>query len=703
MAVGMLGVGVCAVRGDEVYKDVKAPVEARVEDLLGRLTLEEKVGLVHGDSKFSTAGVERLGILRRWMSDGPHGVREEIGPDTWEPQHRTDDYATYMPAGIALAATWNPGLAHAEGAAIGEEARARGKDIMLGPGVNMMRTPLCGRNFEYMGEDPYLTSRMAVGYIQGEQSEGVASCVKHFAANNQEADRQHVDVEMDERTLREIYLPAFHAAVTEGGAWAVMGAYNRFRGAFCSENDYLLNGVLKGEWGFKGIVISDWGAVHDTAGAVNGGLDVEMGTSKRYEDFYMAGPYLAGLRDGTYAMKGLDEKVRRTLRVMIATHVLDGDRPAGAMNTEGHERTARAVAEEGMVLLKNEGGALPLDASKVRKVAVIGENAMRLQAHGGESSAIKAYYEVTPLEGIERRAGDGVSVSYSPGYGSGKDVDDAQAQELRDDAVKAAGEADVAIIVGGLNHEPGMDCEGSDRTDLKLPYGQEELIREVAAVNRRTIVVLMGTVVEMGGWVGKTPAVLEAWYPGMEGGNAVAEVLFGDVNPSGKLPCTFPKRLEDSPARTPDAYPGVSGTVNYTEGLLMGYRWYDTKGIEPEFPFGHGLSYTRFGYTGLTLVSGTGGVGVKFLMENTGERAGAEVAEVYVHPVAPRVMRPVKELKGFAKVWLKPGEKRELSVSLGAGAFSDYENGGWVVEPGEYEVEVGSSSRDIRLRGVVKE
>ncbi|HVS54606.1 MAG TPA: glycoside hydrolase family 3 N-terminal domain-containing protein, partial [Opitutaceae bacterium] len=397
------------------YLDPAAPLETRVEDLLGRLTLEEKISLLHGDSKFTTAAIPRLGIPRRWLSDGPHGVREDIGPDTWNAAGRTDDFATAMPCGLALAATWNPELAQAEGGVIGQEALARGKNIMLGPAVNIMRTPLCGRNFEYYGEDPYLVSRIAVGFIRGEQAQDVASCVKHFAANNQETQRGSINVEMDERTLREIYLPSFRAAVQEAGVWTIMGSYNQFRGEHCCHNDYLLNQVLKGEWGFRGLVMSDWAGVHDTRQAALNGLDLEMGTERNYADFYLARAYLAGLQSGEFPMAGLDDKVRRNLRVMIATHVLDG-RPAGSLNTKEHQATARRVAEEAMVLLKNDGGALPLDAKKIKSIAVIGENATRMQTHGGQSSEIKAFYEISPLDGIVRRVGREVTVTYAIGY-----------------------------------------------------------------------------------------------------------------------------------------------------------------------------------------------------------------------------------------------------------------------------------------------
>ncbi|HEY5346256.1 MAG TPA: glycoside hydrolase family 3 C-terminal domain-containing protein, partial [Verrucomicrobiae bacterium] len=608
-------------------------------------------------------------------------------------------FSTAMPAGICLAATWNPELGFSEGEAIGQEARWRGKDIMLGPGVNILRTPLCGRNFEYLGEDPFLSGVMCSGYIRGEQSQDISSCVKHFALNNQETDRGTINVEVGERALREIYLPAFKAAVQEGGVWSVMGAYNQLRGQHCCENDYLLNKILKAEWGFKGLVMSDWDGAHDTRECALNGLDLEMGTEKKYDDFYLAQPYLNLLKSGDLPMAGLDEKVRRNLRVMFVTHVFDAGRKTGSLNTAAHQTIARRVAEEGIVLLKNENHTLPLDAIKLKTIAVIGENATRLHAHGGDSSGIKAFYEINPLDGIVKRAGEKVNVIYSEGYQKNGGAD------LAERAVAAAKSADVVIYIGGLNHDKGLDCEGADRKDMNLPYGQDELIQKIVAANPKTIVVLEGTMVEMDSWLGKVPALLQAWYPGMEGGNALAKVLFGDVNPSGKLPATFPKKLSDTPAFAfgAGAYPGTNGTVTYAEGLLVGYRWFDAKNIEPQFPFGFGLSYTTFKYSDLKLIPGDGTNGIvtaQFEIENTGKVAGAEVAQLYVHQKNPTLMRPEKELKGFKKVFLKPGEKQTVSIPLKQAAFEYYDDGkkAWVADNDSFEILIGSSSRDLRLR-----
>lgn len=697
LAVGLAG----AVWADDrpLYLDPSQPQEARVDDLLRRLTLEEKVSLLHGDSKFTTAAIPRLGIPRRWLSDGPHGVREDIGPDTWKPAGRTDDAVTCMPAQIALAATWDPGLAQTEGEAIGQEALARGKHILLGPGVNIQRTPLCGRNFECLGEDPFLAGKMAAGYIRGVQSQGIASCVKHFAANNQELERNEINVEMDERALREIYLPAFKAAVRDGGVMAVMGAYNEFRGQHCAENSYLLNKILKGEWGFQGLVVSDWAAVHDTREAALNGLDLEMGTDLPYDQFYFARPFLAGLRSGEYPLALLDDKVRRNLRVMVATHMFD-ERPRGSLNTPAHQAIAKKVAEESFVLLKNNMGFLPLNPAQIHTLAVIGANATERQTHGGDSSAIKALYEITPLEGILNRIGASATVTYAKGYGKDAGAD------LAEQAVRAAKNADAVLFVAGLGHGPHLDTEGSDRTNLTLPYGQDDLIDKICRANPRTAVVMVsGSPVRMDPWLDHAPAVLEAWYSGMEGGNALAAVLFGDANPCGKLPCTFPKRLEDSPAHAFHAYPGNNGTVRYEEGLLVGYRYFDTKNVEPLFPFGFGLSYTRFGYSDLRIQQGTNLSGplatIEFTLRNLGDRAGAEVAQVYLHQTQPTLPRPFKELKGFQRVFLKPGESRHISIPLDQASFAYYDptQAGWLAEKGDYEIIVGGSSRDTRLAG----
>ncbi len=704
-----------------LYLDRSQPVEKRVEDLLSRLTLDEKVAMVHAKSTFAVEGVPRLGVPDLWMDDGPMGVREEVG-EGFRNLNRADDFATAMPATIGLAATFNPDLAAAYGAVIGQEAKQRDKNIMLGPSLNIQRTPLCGRNFEYMGEDPFLTSRIAVNYIEGEQAQGVASCAKHFAANNQETQRGSINVEMDERTLREIYLPAFRASVQEAGVLSVMGAYNQFRGQHCCENDYLLNQILKNEWGFKGLVMSDWSGVHSTDLAAMNGMDLEMGTRPPYTNNYLANPFLAGLNSGKFPMSVLDDKVRRHLYVMFKLDLIyDPAAPPaapanpGVLSTQAHQEVARRVAEESMVLLKNEK-FLPLNPARLKTVAIIGVNATAKFASGGGAANIKAPFEITAFEGISNRLGGAVKIIYAPGYtppagrgrrDRGDTVTPATANtNLIADAVAAAKSADVVIYIGGLSHNGGYDTEGSDRRDLKLPGGQDELLENIVRANPKTVVVFMGGgAVEMGPWLAKTPALLYAWYPGLEGGNALARVLFGDVNPSGKLPCTFPKQLADSPAHALHAYPGTNGTVTYVEGLLVGYRWFDTKQIAPLFPFGYGLSYTTFKYSGLKLIPNATGVTAEFKIKNTGAVAGAEVAQLYVHPEKPSVTRPEKELKGFKKIFLKPGETQTVSIPLNHDAFAFYDpdKKGWVAEQGAYEILVGGSSRNLALQGTYQE
>jgi len=680
------------------YLDPSQPLEKRVDDLLSRLTLDEKISLIHVNSKFGTAGVPRLGIPDRWMDDGPHGVREDVELHSWRSAGRTDDFCTAMPVCICLSATWDPDLARAYGEAIGQEARERGKDIMFAPVINIVRTPLGGRICEYFSEDPWLTSRMADAYIQGEQSQDVASCAVIFALNNQEYERGTINVELDDRALHEIYFPGFKSAVQEAGVWTVMAAYNQVRGQHCAESDFLLKQTLKGQWGFQGLVVSDYGATHDTRKAALNGLDLENGDPQQSTKTYLfAEPYLALLKSGELPMSGLDEKVRRNLRVMIATHVFDPGRANGSLNTPAHEAIARRTAEEGVVLLKNENHALPLDPAKIKTIAVIGENAVRLHSGGGNSFGLKPFYEITPLQGILNRVGSNVNITFAEGYRKNG------TNFLADRAVAAAKAADVVIYIGGLNHDLHFDSEGADRRDLKLPYGQDELIQKIVAVNPRTIVVLEGMMVEMDAWLDRVPAVVEAWYPGMEGGNALAGVLFGDANPSGKLPVTFPKKLADTPqaAFGPTAYPGVNGTVTYAEGLLVGYRWYDTKHIEPLFPFGFGLSYTTFAYSNLKLVPDASGVTAQFDIKNTGAVAGAEVAELYVHAQNSSVSRPDKELKGFQRVFLKPGETQTVFIPLKPGAFSFYrpDDKSWVAEKGDYQILVGGSSRDLPLQG----
>jgi beta-glucosidase len=702
------------------YLDKTLPTEARIDDLISRLTLDEKIALVHANGTFRSGGVERLGIPYLMTDDGPQGVREDVGLTSWGPAGRTDDFATALPPGLTLAATWSPALAQECGKVIGEEACIRGKNVLLGPGVNIIRTPLCGRNYDYYGEDPWLSGRIAVGYIRGLQAEDTVACVKHFALNNQEKDRGTIDVEVDERVLREIYLPAFESSIREGGALAIMAAYNKFRDEYCAQNDHILNGILKREWGFKGSVISDWGATHDTKEAATKGLDLEMGSRGAFEQYHFAREFHDGVQNGTYPMSLLDDKVRRNLRVLFATGAVDGRKP-GSINTAAHLDVAKRIAEEAMVLLKNDGGVLPIDTSKVHSIAIIGENAVRKFAAGGNSAGVKAFRETTALEGIVERAGATMNIVFSQGYRQPKphrmskedlagvktgDLTAASPEESRDladRAVLAAKSCDIAVVIAGLTHQAHGDDEGTDRLDLSLPAHQAELIARVVEANPRTVVVLIdGSPVDMDPWLAKVPGVLQAWYGGSEAGHALAAVLFGDVSPSGKLPCTFPRSLADTPAQQGGAlaYPGVDGVVHYDEGLLVGYRWYDTKKIEPLFPFGFGLSYTTFAYSNLRVSSaGPAAATVECDVTNTGTVAGAEVVQLYVQDGHSVLQRPEKELKGFAKVSLAPGETKTVRIGLNARSFAYYspEKCSWVVEAGDFGILVGSSSRDIRL------
>ena len=712
-----------------VYLDETKGLEERVEDALGRLTLEEKVALLHAQSKFSSAGVARLGIPEIWTTDGPHGIRPEVLWDKWEQAGWTNDSCVAFPALTCLAATWNPDMAQLYGRSIGEEARYRNKAVLLGPGVNIYRTPLNGRNFEYMGEDPYLASRMVVPYVQGVQQNGVAACVKHFALNNQEINRSTLDVVVDDRALYEVYLPAFKAAVQEGKAWAIMGSYNLYKGQHCCHNKYLLKDILKGEWGFDGVVISDWGGTHDTEQAIANGLDLEFGTwtnglssgaRNAYDNYYLAQPYLQRLKDGRASMDELDDKVRRVLRLAFRT-VMNTGRPWGSMRSPEHYAAARQIGEEGIVLLQNKHSVLPVDLTRIRKIAVIGENALKMMTVGGGSSSLKAQHEISPLEGIRRRVGDKAEVIYARGYVgdetgeyngvvTGQNLKETRsAAELKAEAVKVASEADCVIFIGGLNKSDGQDCENTDRKDLSLPYGQDELIEALAGANANLIVVnISGNAVAMP-WAGKVAAIVQGWYLGSEAGTSLAAVLMGDVNPSGKLPFTFPARLEDVPAHSLGLYSAVRSkdvtTVQYNEGIFVGYRWTDRqKKVQPLFSFGHGLSYTTFEY-GKPVVDkremkADEQLTVTVPVKNTGSREGKEVVQLYIRDKKSSVERPVKELKGFCKVSLKPGEEKEVSFTIDRSALSYFDAGShqWMAEPGAFEAIVAASATDIRGR-----
>lgn len=696
-----------AANAKPAYLDAGRPIEERVEDALARMTLEEKVALCHAQSKFSSAGVPRLGIPEMWMSDGPHGIRAEKLWDEWDDAGWTSDSCTAFPALTCLAATWNPTLADTYGQAVGEEARYRNKAVLLGPGVNIYRTPLNGRNFEYMGEDPFLASAMVVPYIQGVQRNGVAACVKHFAVNDQETDRFNVEVKIDDRTLHEIHLPAFKAAVHDGGVWAVMGSYSIYKGQHCCHNQYLLRDLLKRDWGFDGVVISDWGGTHDTREAALNGLDMEMGSwtngltlswSNAYNEYFLADPFLELLRSKEIDEEIVNDKARRILRLMFRT-TMNPDRPYGSFATKEHALIGRKIAQEGIVLLKNQDNLLPLDPKQPRRILVVGENAKKMMTLGGGSSELKVKYEISPLQGIENYFSPASQVTYAEGYSS---VPTQNRHALLLEAVDAARKADVVIFVGGLNKNENQDCEGADRRSLNLPYGQDELIGELARVNRNLVaVIISGNAVAMP-WVNEVPAIVEAWYGGTEAGNAIASVLAGEVNPSGKLPFTFPVRLEDNPAIALDAYPGDGKQVEYKEGIFVGYRWNDRERIKPLFCFGHGLSYTTFEYGKVTAegrqMGPDGTITVSVPVKNTGSRAGAEIVQLYVSDLKSSLPRPVKELKGFRKITLQPGQEQTVSFTIDRKALSFYDDTkqDWVAEPGAFEALVGASACDIR-------
>lgn len=704
-----------------VYLDTDQPIERRVDDALSKMTLQEKVAMTHAQSKFSSPGVPRLGIPQVWTSDGPHGVRAEVYWDEWNTAGWTNDSCTAFPALTCLAATWNPEMSALFGKSIGEEARYRNKNILLGPGVNIYRTPLNGRNFEYLGEDPYLSSQMVIPYVRGVQLNGVAACVKHFALNNQEINRDHINVIVDDRALHEIYLPAFKAAVQQGGAWAIMGSYNRYKGIHCCHNPYLLKDILKGEWSFDGVVLSDWGGTHDTEEAAKNGLDMEFGTltngmnsgaSNAYNSYFLASTYLKQLQEGKLSLDDLNDKVRRILRMIFRT-TMSKNRPFGSFASPEHLEVGRKIADEGIVLLKNDRQLLPINMKKVKSILVVGENATKRMTIGGGSSSLKVKQEISPLQGIKARAGKEVKVDYLTGYASPieaeQDVRGAKrpdqqpidAVALRKEAVNAAKGYDMVLFIGGLNKNPGQDCEGTDRKDIGLSYEQDALITALAKANSNTaVVILSGNAVSMP-WIKQVPSILQAWYIGSAAGEAIADIVFGDINPSGKLPFTFPVRLEDNAAKTLGDYPGDKENETYKESIWVGYRWTDKQKIKSLFSFGHGLSYTTFKICGVKTdrksISGDESITFTVNVKNTGSRAGAEVVQLYISDVKSALPRPVKELKGFRKIFLQPGEAKDVTITIDKEAlsyYSDVENK-WVTEPGEFKALIGTASDKI--------
>ena len=717
LAIILLAVSCCTAPQIATYLDENQPLEKRVEDALSRMTLEEKVQILHAQSKFSSAGVPRLGIPELWTTDGPHGIRPEVKWDEWDQAGWTNDSCTAFPALTCLAASWSEEMSALYGKSIGEEARYREKDVLLGPGVNIYRTPLCGRNFEYMGEDPYLAGKMSVPYIREVQKNGVAVCVKHYALNNQEENRHTYNAVVDDRTLYEIYLPAFKTAIQEGGAWSIMGAYNLFENEHLCHNDRMLNKILKEEWGFDGAVISDWGGVHNTEEAIANGLDLEMGTGTNgldskyghsYDAYNLALPYLERLKDGRASIEGLDDKVRRVLRLNFRT-ALNTHKPAGSMCSPEHYDIARKIAGEGIVLLKNDNNILPIDLEQTKKILVVGENAIKKMTVGGGSSSLKAQYECTPIAGLREAVGDKAEIVYQRGYvgdllrtynkvDTGIDLTDPRSEDqLIADAVAEAADADIVLFFGGLNKAKGQDAEGRDRASMALPYAQDKVIEALTEVNDNVVVLIVsGNAVEMP-WIDKVNGVVETWFLGTQAGHAIADVLLGKVNPSGKLPFTFPVKLEDNGAHALNAYHKDSLTVEYKEGIFVGYRWAEKHGIKPLFAFGHGLSYTTFEYGQAKCRKSGAGFKVTVDVTNTGSREGKEIVQLYISDEEASLERPVKELKGFKKVSLAPGETKKVTFEIEPDMLKFYNPScGWVLEPGQFTAHIGAASDDIR-------
>ena len=707
-----------------VYLDETKPIEERIEDALSRMTLDEKIAVIHAQSKFSSPGVKRLGFPDFWTDDGPHGVRPDVLWDEWEQAGQSNDSCVAFPALTCLAATWNPEMARLYGESLGEEALYRDKDMILGPGVNIYRTPLGGRNFEYMGEDPWLASRMVVPYIQGLQSKGVAACVKHYALNNDEEYRHQVNVIVSDRALHEIYLPAFKAAVTEAGTWGIMGAYNLYKNQHNCHNDIMLNQILKHDWQYDGVVVSDWGGCHDTEEAITNGLDIEfgswtdgltMGKTNAYDLYYLADAYKQRIKEGKYTTKELDDKVRRVLRLFFRT-TMNRQKPHGFLCSESHYEAALRIAQEGIVLLKNERHLLPLQQPK--RILVVGENAIKMMTVGGGSSSLKVQREILPLDGIRDRFKDS-KIDFARGYVGdtiqsyngvtvGRSLYETRsAAELTAEAVEKARQADVVIFFGGLNKSDHQDCEGHDRKEFGLPYGQDQLIEALVKANPYLVYVnISGNAVAMP-WLAKVPAVVQGWFIGSESGEALASVLAGDVNPSGKLPFTWHQQLNDCGAHALNTYPGTWREdrriidEEYQEGIYVGYRWTDKQKIKPLFAFGHGLSYTTF-ELGKAIADkkeliGNDKMTFTVSVTNTGSKAGAETLQLYISKPKSKTDRPVKELKAFQKVFLEPGECRDVTLTIDREALCYYNEAisGWTAEPGTYEALIGTASDQI--------
>ena len=713
--------------------------DRKINKIIAQMTLEEKVEMLHSKTNMSSEGVPRLGIQDIKYTDGPFGIREENG-DGFRPLGWTLDSATYFPTGSALAATWSKEMAYKNGLAMGKEGRLRGKDIILGPAINIQRLPVGGRTYEYLSEDPVLSARLSVEYTKGSQDAGTAVCLKHFALNNQETERGSVNVIADERTMREIYLKPFEAAVKEGGAMCVMPAYNKVNGYYCSENAHLLNEILREEWGFKGMTVSDWGGTHSTMGAALGGLCVQM-----TGDNYFGQALIDSVRNGALDEAVVDAKVREILRLRFAIEPVPEDVANTVMTSQPEtQQIAYEIAQKSIVLLKNEAGNLPI-SKDVKKIAVIGQNAVLTTAAGGIGAGVKTLYEISPLEGLQARAGEDVEIVYAPGYrnytmkmGWGQraplgpleaaSADEPADQKLLEEAVVLAKDSDMVIFFGGTNKS--IETEGSDRKNIDLPNGQNEVIKALYEANPNVATVLIsGGPTDLRFLEPYSPAIVQGWWNGLEGGTALAEVLFGDIAPSGKLPFTFPVKLEDSPAYALGVFPGKSAgedlftlryrldatgytpeqireyienlpkpVSEYKEGIFVGYRWFETKEVPVMYAFGHGLSYVDFEYGALKCKKSKKNIKVSFTVKNLGDMEADEVTQLYVKRIGSAVDRPLKELEAFDRVTLKGGETKEVTLEFPVSELAHWDNekNEWVLEHGKIEILVGSSSDDIR-------
>ena len=722
-----------------IYLDQTKSEEQRIDDAISRMTLAEKIRIIHAQSKFSSAGVPRLGFPDFWTDDGPHGVRPDVLWDEWEQAGQTNDSCVAFPALTCLAASWNPQMSRIYGEALGEEALYRGKDMILGPGVNINRTPLNGRNFEYMGEDPFLASVMVVPYIQGLQSKGVAACVKHYCLNNDEEYRHQVNVIVSDRALHEIYLPAFKAAVEKGKTWGIMGSYNLYKNEHNCHNQWTLNKILKGDWKYDGVVVSDWGGAHDLEQSVKNGLDIEFGTwtdgltmgaTNAYDNYYLSLPYMRAIQEGKFTQKELNDKVRRVLRLFYRT-TMNPNRPHGFLCSESHYAAAKQIAEEGIVLLQNKNNVLPINTQKAKRVLVVGENAIKMMTVGGGSSSLKVQREISPLEGLKARlAKDGIDVDYARGYvgdvtgnfngvTTGQNLNDNRSEaELIAEAIEKAKTADYVIMFGGLNKSGFQDCEGHDRKQFELPYNQDKLIEALAKANKNFVYVnISGNAVAMP-WKEKVAGIVQGWFIGSESGEALASILTGDANPCGKLPFTWVNSLNEVGAHALNTYPGTwrkEGGTNtkgniideeYKEGIYVGYRWTDKERIKPTFAFGHGQSYTQFAISNLRSdksdLTQDDTIAFTVNVKNTGKRAGSEIVQLYIHDVKSSVDRPKKELKGFQKVYLQPGENKDVTITINKEALSFYDesSSSWKAEAGKFEALVGNASDNLKLKKV---